>query len=41
VTVTVTFRAVVTLPFVNFISSRWTGGYPVQATAHARSPLSP
>jgi hypothetical protein len=41
VTVTVTFHAVVKLPFVNLIASRWTEGYPVRATAHARSPLTP
>ena len=41
VTVTVTFHAVVQLPFVNLIASHWSNGYPVRATAHARSPLSP
>lgn len=41
VTVTVTFHAVVQLPFINLIASGWTDGYPVRATAHARSPLAP
>ena len=41
VTVTVTLRAAVPLPFVNLISSRWTDGYPVRAVARARSPLTP
>ena len=35
VTVTVTLRAAVPLPFVNLISSRWTDGYPVRAVARA------
>jgi uncharacterized membrane protein len=39
--VTVTLRAVVHLPFVNLVSSRWRDGYPVQARATARSPLTP
>jgi uncharacterized membrane protein len=41
VVVTVTLRATVPLPFVNLISSLWTGGYPVRAVARARSPLTP
>lgn len=39
--VTVTLHAVVHLPFVNLVSSRWRGGYPVEAGATARSPLTP
>lgn len=39
--VTVTLRAVVHLQFVNLVSARWRHGYPVQARAAARSPLSP
>jgi Flp pilus assembly protein TadG len=39
--VTVTLRAVVHLPLVNVITSRWDGGYPVEARANARSPLVP
>jgi lactam utilization protein B len=39
--VTITLRAVVHLPFVNLVSSRWRAGYPVQARATARSPLTP
>jgi uncharacterized membrane protein len=39
--VTVTLRAVLHLPFVNLVSSRWSGGYPVQASATAHSPLTP
>ena len=41
VTVTVTLRAAVPLPFVNLISARWTDGYPVRPVARARSPLTP
>ena len=41
VTVTVTLRAAVPLPFVNLISSHWTDGYPIRAVARARSPLTP
>lgn len=40
-TVTVTLGALVQMPFANVISSGVRGGYPVDATAHARSPLSP
>lgn len=40
-TVTVTLRAVVPMPFVNLLSSRYSDGYPVSATARARSPLVP
>jgi Flp pilus assembly protein TadG len=39
--VTVTLRAVVHLPLVNLVTSRWDGGYPVEARANARSPLVP
>jgi hypothetical protein len=39
--VTVTLRAVVPLPFVNLVTSRWRDGYPVEARANARSPLAP
>lgn len=39
--VTVTLRADVHLPFVDVLSGRWRGGYPVQARASARSPLTP
>lgn len=39
--VTVTLRAVVHLPFANLVTSRWHGGYPVEARANARSPLVP
>jgi Flp pilus assembly protein TadG len=39
VTVTVTLRAAVPLPFVNLISSHWSDGYPVRAVARAQSPL--
>lgn len=41
VRVTVTLSAVVDLPFVNVLSSRWSSGYAVQAQANARSPLAP
>lgn len=41
VTVTVTLRAVVHLPFANLVTARWSGGYPVRAAASARSPLLP
>jgi uncharacterized membrane protein len=37
--VTVTLRAVVHLPLVNLVTSRWSDGYPVDARASARSPL--
>jgi len=39
--VTVTMRAEVRMPFLNLISSRWRAGYPVEATAVARSPFLP
>lgn len=39
VTATVTLHTRVRLPFVRLLSRRWSGGYPVQVTAHARSPL--
>ena len=38
-TVTVTMRAEVRMPFLNLISSRYRAGYPVEATAIARSPF--
>ena len=41
VTVTVTLRAEVGMPFGNLLSARYAAGYPVQATARARSPLTP
>ena len=41
VTVTVTFRAVVSMPFANLVASRWQAGYPVRSVARARSPLTP
>lgn len=40
-TVTVSLRAVVRMPFVNVLSSQLSAGYPVDATARARSPLTP
>jgi hypothetical protein len=40
-TVTVTMRAEVQMPFLNLISSRYDNGYPVEATAIARSPFIP
>lgn len=40
-TVTVTLGAVVRMPFVNLLSARLRGGYPLDATARARSPLTP
>ncbi len=40
-TVTVTMRAAVQMPFLNLIFSRYDGGYPVEATAVARSPFLP
>jgi hypothetical protein len=39
-TVTVTLRAVVHMPFLNWVS-RFDDGYPVEATATARSPFQP
>jgi len=41
VAVTVTLRAVVHMPFANLVTSDWNGGYPVVASANARSPLVP
>jgi uncharacterized membrane protein len=38
-TVTVTLRAVVHMPFLNFVSSQYAHGYPVEAVATARSPF--
>lgn len=40
-TVTVTFAARVQLPLVNLVSIRYADGYPVDATATARSPIVP
>ena len=39
--VTVTLRAVLHMPLANLVTSRWNGGYPVVASANARSPLVP
>ena len=39
--VTVRMRAVVQMPFVNLLSEEYAEGYPVEATARARSPLVP
>jgi uncharacterized membrane protein len=39
--VTVTLRAVAHLPFTNLVTGQWHDGYPVEATASARSPLAP
>ncbi len=41
VTVTVTLRAEVGMPFLNLLSDQYAGGYPVRAVARARSPLTP
>lgn len=41
ITVTVTFRATVRMPFGNLLSARYAAGYLVHATARARSPLTP
>jgi hypothetical protein len=38
-TVAVTFGAVVAMPFANTLSDRFRLGYPLDATARARSPL--
>ncbi|MGH8971147.1 MAG: pilus assembly protein TadG-related protein [Actinomycetes bacterium] len=38
-TVSVTLRAVAGMPFLNLVSARYDAGYPVDATATARSPL--
>jgi Flp pilus assembly protein TadG len=40
-TVTVRLRAIVRMPFVNLISAPFSDGYPVEAVANARSPLTP
>jgi len=40
-TVTVTLGAVAGMPFINLLSSRYRDGYPIDATARARSPLLP
>ena len=40
-TVTVTMWATVQMPFVNLLSAGYAAGYPVQATARARSPYLP
>jgi hypothetical protein len=39
VTVTVVFRASVGMPFANLVSSAYSDGYPLRATARARSPI--
>jgi Flp pilus assembly protein TadG len=41
VRVTVSFHAAAPLPFVGIVARRFTDGYPVTATATARSPLVP
>lgn len=41
VTVTVVLRASVGMPFANLVSSAYRDGYPLRATARARSPLAP
>lgn len=41
VTVTVTLAADVPMPLINLVSSEYRDGYPVDATAHATSPLLP
>lgn len=41
ITVAVTFRATVGMPFGNLVSERYAAGYRVHATARARSPLTP
>lgn len=41
VTVTVTFQAAVGMPFANLVSAAYRHGYPLRATAHARSPIVP
>lgn len=40
-TVTVRLGAVAQMPFINVLSSRYADGYPIEATARARSPLVP
>ena len=40
-TVTVRLGTVARMPFINVLSSRYADGYPIDATARARSPLSP
>jgi len=40
-TVTVRLGSVARMPFINVLSSRYADGYPVNATARARSPLVP
>jgi len=40
-TVTVRLGSVARMPFINVLSSRYADGYPVEATARARSPLVP
>jgi hypothetical protein len=39
--VTVTLHAAVRMPFLNLLSARYDEGYPVEAAATARSPLTP
>ena len=40
-TVTVRLGSVARMPFINILSSRYSDGYPIEATARARSPLAP
>ena len=40
-TVTVRLGSVARMPFINVLSSRYADGYPIEATARARSPLVP
>lgn len=40
-TVTVRLGTVARMPFINVLSSRFRDGYPIDATARARSPLLP
>lgn len=40
-TVTVRLGSVARMPFINVLSSRFSDGYPIEATARARSPLVP
>lgn len=40
-TVTVRLGSVARMPFINVLSSNYADGYPIEATARARSPLVP
>lgn len=40
-TVTVRLGSMARMPFINVLSSRFSDGYPIEATARARSPLVP